>query len=130
MNLQAVNSIDAADTATRWSLAPHVPAPKDARRLLVAIAATDDGRVGGSFEEAGAFLLFEKHGRDTCFIGRQSCPLVAHNDRTRRTRLFADCDMVVCADISETCRQSLSALGVACALAVAGARVDEAVSTL
>lgn len=127
MNMQA---IEAKRASTRWSLAPHRPAPRDVSRLLVAVAAGDDGRVGGSFEEAGEFLLFEKCGRQTCLIGRQSCRLAGAGDQARRARLLADCDLVVCAGISDTCRQSLSALGVACELALAGVRPDDAVSLL
>lgn len=132
MNALAAHSQSAAtDAITRWSLAPHRPAPKDSRRLLVAIASSGAGCVDSSFEDAGEFLLYEKSGERTCFVGRQPCPLgFQRGDRSKRARLFADCDLVVCSGISEDCRQTLSAFGVSCELTFAGARIGDAVSAL
>ena len=108
-----------------WSLAPHRPAPRD--RFLVAVASGG----GGSFEEAEAFLLYEKHGNETAFIGRQPCPLtVDGNDPARRARLLADCDLVLCAGISETCRRKLTLLGIQCDVDYTSNAISDAVSAL
>lgn len=131
MNALAETSKAVPGSAALWSLAPHRPAPRDARRLLVAVAASADGLVSGSFEEADEFLLYEKHGDDTCFVGRQSCPFADRNvDQTRRARLFEDCDLVICSGISDICRQALSAFGVECELACTGAAIGDAVCAL
>lgn len=131
MNALAATPKTAAGSPALWSLAPHRPAPRDAGRLLVAVAASADGRIGGSFEDCSEFLLFEKHNRDTCFVGRQRCPFSeSGDDRARRARLFADCDLVICSKIGETCRLALSGFGVGCELACAGAAVDDTVSAL
>ena len=97
-----------------WSLAPHLPVPRQAHRMLVAVASTDGARVDRDFEHAEAFLLYEKDGEKTCYIGRQPCPLAsAGPEPGQRTRLLADCDLVICSNISESCRQALSGLGIA-----------------
>lgn len=115
----------------QWSLAPHQPAPRDDHRLLVAIASGSGACIDGSFEDTEAFLLFEKCGRQTCFIGRQPCALsAAGSDTALRARLLADCDLVLCADISDTSRQNLSTLGIDCDLAHAGSAINDAVSML
>ena len=114
-----------------WSLAPHQPAPRDEHRLLVAVASGGGACIDGSFEDTEAFLLFEKCGRQTCFIGRQPCALTAAgSDPARRARLLADCDLVLCTGISDTCRQNLSTLGIDCDLAYAGSAISDAVSAL
>lgn len=114
----------------RWSLAPHLPVQRNARCLLVAVATADGARVDRAFEAAETFLLFEQDGERTCFIGRQPCPCATAEDAGRRTRLLADCDMVLCAGISETCRQALAGLGIDCSLGFAGLAVGEAVTAL
>jgi predicted Fe-Mo cluster-binding NifX family protein len=87
--------------------------------------------VDQEFENTEAFLLYENDGRRTCFIGRQVCPRLADGGESlRRARLLADCDLVLCSNISDICRQKLSELGIYCNLAYAGATVSEAVSAL
>jgi len=115
--------------APAWILAPHLPVPHQPHRLLVAIASTDGARVDRDFEDAEAFLLYEKDGEQTCYIGRQPCPLAGAGP-LQRTRLLADCDLVLCSNISKTCRQALRELGIACSLAFAGAPVKESMTTV
>lgn len=118
-------------SAPHWSLAPHRPAPRNARRLLIAVATNDGAHVDRDFENTEAFLLYEQAGTRTSYIGRQPCPLSsAEGDLETRTRLLADCDMVLCSNISPACKQTLSDLGIDCALARAGADISAAVSTL
>jgi hypothetical protein len=114
-----------------WSLAPPGPAPRDAQRLLIAVASGSGTCVDGSFEDAEAFLLFEKSARNTCFIGRQPCSRVTGgSDMNTRTRLLCDCDLVLCAGISETCMNTLSRLGIGFRQADAGSMVSDAVAAL
>lgn len=114
-----------------WSLATDRPAYHDAGRVLIAVATGDGVRVDCDFENAEEYLLYENYGSRTCFIGRQVCPRVSDMAGSlHRTELLADCDLVVCSSISDTCKQDLAESGVACNLAYAGARISEAVSTL
>lgn len=113
-----------------WSLAAPGQLPRTPRTLLVAVATGGD-RVDGDFEHAESFLLYEKDECGTCYIGRQLCPLLgAERDQEKRTRLLADCDLVLCSSISETCRRKLSALGIGCSLDHAGEAIAEAVASL
>lgn len=113
MNALAATTLPGTDSGARWSLAPHRPAPRAQDRQLVAVAAR--GRDVGSFEEAEAFLLYEKCNGETCFVGRQPCPF-AGADPALRARLLADCDLVVCSAIGDDWRRMLSQLGVGCEL--------------
>lgn len=118
-------------SAPHWSLAPHRPAPRNAQRLLIAVATNDGAHVDRDFENTEAFLLYERAGQRTSYIGRQPCPLsAAGEDIEQRTRLLADCDMVVCSNISPACKQTLSDLGIDCALTCVGADISVTVSTL
>jgi predicted Fe-Mo cluster-binding NifX family protein len=115
----------------RWSLAPHGPLSRDGRGVLIAVATAGGERVDRDFEDAEAFLLYEKTARRTSYIGRQPCRLSKTGaDPMRRTSLLADCDLVLCASISDGCKQTLCALGIDCNLAYAGAAVSDAVSGL
>lgn len=114
----------------RWSLAPELPVQRNAGRLLVAVATTDGARVDRAFETAEAFLLYEQDSGRICYVGRQPCPLAAADDAGRRTRLLADCDLVLCAGISERCRLALAGLGIDCSLGFAGLAVSDAVTGL
>ena len=131
MNLSSHRAKD----APHWTLAPHRPAPRHAQRLLIAVATTDGAHVDRDFENTEAFLLYERAGQRTCYVGRQPCPLTASGtasgaDIEQRTHLLADCDMVLCSNISPACKQTLSDLGIDCNLAPVGADIDVAVSTL
>lgn len=131
MTVSATQAAARATPPTLWRLAPDLPLARDARRMLVAVASSGGGRIDGDFEAAEAFLLYEKTSRDTRYIGRQLCPLADEDDAVaRRSRLLVDCDMVLCAGISDGGRACLSSLGIACRLAHAGAAVGEAVSSL
>jgi hypothetical protein len=131
MNASMVNALHASGPGDRWSLASHRFDPRDGRCFLVAVASSGGTRIDGKFEEAESFLLYEKSGCASRFIGRQPCSLSTdHGDPVERTRLLADCDLVVCAGISDSCRERLSELGVGCELAHAGASVDDAVLAL
>lgn len=113
-----------------WSLAPHRAPARHPERLLIAVASGGE-RVDRDFENADAFLLYERSGARTSYIGCQPCALAgAGGDAGRRSRLLADCDLVLCAGISDACRHTLSRLGVDCNLAYAGARITEAVAAL
>ena len=117
--------------ADLWSLAGDWPLWRDRERVLIAVASTGGERVDRNFEDAETFLLYEKTACQTSFVGRQHCPLSAGGaDPVRRTRLLADCDLVLCANISDSCRQTLSTLGVDCNLIYAGASVADAVAGL
>jgi predicted Fe-Mo cluster-binding NifX family protein len=114
-----------------WSLTAGWPLPRDKQRMLIAVASSGGERVDGDFEDAEIFLLYEKTARQTAYVGRQSCPLTAAGaDPARRTWLLADCDLVLCANITDSCRQTLSSLGVDCKLAYAGVTVADAVAGL
>lgn len=115
-----------------WSVtAWPQPVPRNPRTLLVAVATVGGERVDGNFEEAEAFLLYEKDGPHTCYIGRQPCPLTAAGESPlKRSWLLSECDLVLCSNISDNCRYTLSALGVECDLAYSGANVSEAVAAL
>jgi hypothetical protein len=128
-NSSLAHEVPSSSPTDLWSIAPPQPALRDTQRLLVAVASGSGTCVDDSFEDAETFLLFEKFGHKTCFIGHQPCPL-AGSDQTRRTRLLADCDLVLCAGISETCKNNLSAMGIDCDLAYAGSTVNEAVLAL
>jgi len=125
----SANAVQPSSPADLWSLAADRPVPRDGRCILVAVASAAGACIDRNFEDAEAFLLYEKCGRDICFIGRQPCPL-AGNDPLARTRLLADCDVVLCTSIGATCRQTLSSLSIGCSLAYAGAAVSDAVSAL
>jgi len=115
--------------ADRWSLAPNLPVRHDGRRVVIAVATADGAHVDRNFEDAEAFLLYEKDGCRTCFIGRQPCPLLSGPAGVMdRTRLLADCDLVLCSSVSDSCRQRLLDMGVDCNLAFAGAMITDAVS--
>jgi predicted Fe-Mo cluster-binding NifX family protein len=117
--------------AALWSLAPHTPVRHAARCMLIAVATADGARVDRNFEDAEAFLIYESDGDRTCFIGRQPCPLTAAaGESARRTELLSDCDLVLCSNISDSCRRTLSELGIGCNLAYAGAMISDAVSAL
>ena len=124
--LQATNT----SFGDRWSLAPNLPVRRDARSMLIAVATGDGARVDCNFEDAEAFLLYEQDGCRTCFIGCQPCPLASGASVTNRARLLADCDLVLCANVSDICKQSLLELGVDCNLAFAGAIINDAVAAL
>lgn len=126
-----MNAVQTAPSrrAPAWILAPHLPVPHLPHRLLVAIASTDGARVDRDFEDADAFLLYETDAEKTCYIGRQPCPL-AGAAPLQRTRLLADCDLVLCSSISETCRQALHDLGIDCSLDFAGVPVPESMTVL
>lgn len=128
-NISLVHEVHSSSPTDLWSLAPHRPALRDTRRLLVAVASGRGACIDDSFEDAETFLLFEKFGCQTCFVGHQPCPL-AGSDLTRRARLLADCDLVLCAGISESCKKNLSDLGIDCDLAYAGSTVNDAVLAL
>jgi len=129
MNTLATARIPNPMSANLWSLAPHQPVHHDARRVLIAVATADGARVDCDFEDAAAFLLYEKHGLHTCFVGRQPCPVAsAGSDPLRRSLLLADCDLVLCSTVTDTCKQTLSELGIDCNLAYAGAMAGDAVS--
>jgi hypothetical protein len=126
-----VSRLPSSGPADLWSISRNEPARRDVSHLLVAVASTSGTRVEGNFEDAEAFLLFDKCGQDTCFVGRQPCSLTtAGEDPFERLRLLADCDVVLCTGISETCMNSLSTLGVTCNLADAGMAVSDLVATL
>lgn len=131
MNTSAAVHIGNSGHPDRWSLTPDGPLQHDARRVLIAVATADGVRVDQNFENTEAFLLYENDGCRTCFVGRQVCPrLTDGSESLRRARLLADCDLVLCANISDICVQKLSELGIDCTLAYAGATVSEAVSAL
>lgn len=114
-----------------WSIATGQAVPWSSRSLVVAVATVGDECVGGDFEEAEAFLLYEKSDRHTGYIGRQPCTLAAAgNDPSVRARLLAECDLVLCANISDNCRKILSILGVECDLTHAGDTVNDAVAAV
>lgn len=114
----------------RWSLAPHLPVQRHGGRLLVAIATADGAHVDRAFEHAESFLLYERDGERTCYVGCQPCPRAAADAAGHRTRLLADCDLVLCAGISDICRQALAGLGIGCNIGFAGATVSAAVTEL
>lgn len=125
------HAISGPAPAGLWSVAPSRPVSRNPRTLLVAVATGGGENVDRNFEDAEAFLLYEKNGHHTCYIGRQPCPLATlDGDRMRRTRLLTHCDLVLCANISDTCKQTLSNLGIDCNLAYAGASVGDAVAAL
>jgi hypothetical protein len=113
----------------RWSLAPH-RAPARMRDCQLIAVATAGDRVDCGFDEAESFLLFEKVDGRASYVGCQLCPLASPGDQARRARLFADCDLVLCATISDTGRHVLSHLGIGCSLDFAGVRVSDAVSAV
>jgi hypothetical protein len=115
----------------RWSLAPDLPVHHDVRSRVIAVATGDGAHVDRNFEEAEAFMLYEQGACRTCFIGRQLCPItVGGEESARRTRLLADCDLVLCSSVSDACKQRLLELGIDCNLAFAGATITDAVSAL
>ena len=115
----------------RWSLAPDLPVHHDARSRLIAIATGDGAHVDRNFEDAESFMLYEQDACRTCFIGRQLCPVASGGEASaRRARLLADCDLVLCSSVSDSCKQRLLDLGIACNLAFAGAAITDAVSAL
>jgi len=114
-----------------WSIATGQAVPGSSQSLLVAVATVGGERVDGNFEEAEAFLLYEKGDRNTCYIGRQACPIASTGkDPSSRTRLLAECDLVLCSNISDKCRKTLSTLGVECDLTFTGSAVTDAVAAL
>ena len=114
MNVQSNHPLSASLTATRWAVADARPAA-GSRRLLVALARDRSGKRETQFEAAECFLLYEKDGNKSCYIGRQPCVFSGtQRDRQRTLDLLKDCDVVMCADISTPCRRSLASMGVEC----------------
>jgi len=129
MNTLATAHMPNPVSADLWSLAPHQSVRHDARRVLIAVATADGARVDCDFEEAEAFLLYENHGCQTCFVGRQPCPLASDGGEPMgKVILLADCDLVLCSNVSDSCKQALSEMGIDCNLGYAGAMVSDAVS--
>ena len=131
MNASMLYALHAAGPEDRWCLASHQAAATEKRRFLVAVASVEGTRVDGTFENAESFLLYEESASNTSFVGRQPCLLsTGKADPMVRTRLIADCDLVLCAGISDACRDTLSTLGIVCEVAYAGAPVSDAMSAL
>jgi hypothetical protein len=129
-NLAALAAVGPA-FADRWSLAPDLPVRHDDRRVVVAVATADGAHVDRDFEDAEAFLLYEKDGCRTGFIGRQPCPLRSGpGGAMNRARLLADCDLVLCSSVSDSSRRRLLEMGIDCSLAFAGAMITDVVSAL
>ncbi|MDY6942225.1 MAG: NifB/NifX family molybdenum-iron cluster-binding protein [Pseudomonadota bacterium] len=131
MHMNTLPSGSPARFSDLWAVSMDRPLPADSCRVLIAVASTDGARVNADFDQAEQFLLYEKVGEMMHYIGAQPCPRRAGaGARRHRTRLLSDCDVVICAQISDTSRRSLSRLGVMCDLSFVDAAIERAVSAL